>query len=143
MLLHSVKVLWRHKSSSARSLHRVGLILLTLTTQLKSSISHSSKGSHVYTSVRRTKNFWRSGPCLSSSTEPSFHRFGCFAAYCDTLGSHFPCYLVDLAAPAKNDTRMDAHKDFVPRSRRPPWLSFSLRMWSQELMCLDGRPAIQ
>ena len=55
MLLQSVTVLERHKCSSARSLRRVGLILLTLTTQLKSSISHSSKSPHVHTSVRRTK----------------------------------------------------------------------------------------
>ena len=33
----------------------IRLILLTLTTQLKSSISHSSKSAHVHTSVKRTK----------------------------------------------------------------------------------------
>ena len=35
-----------------------------------------------------------------------------FAGYCDTLGSPFPCHLVDLAQPVKNDIRMDANSDF-------------------------------
>ena len=65
------------------------------------------------------------------------------AGHCDTLNSPFPCHLADLAAPARHDTRSGCEQRFLPRSRRPPWLSFSLRTCSQELMCLDGRPAIQ
>ena len=85
---------------------------MNLTKQLKSSISHSFESAHVLTRVPRTKLLAIWNLLLVQLYGAEFPPFCLlFAGYCDTLGSPFPCHLVDLAAPVKNDTRMDANKD--------------------------------